>query len=155
MPAASVYEEGTNSGLWLAVADPEATVTALGVVTSCVGKVAGGGRSEAQKNASLLGKVFATRIGECALMSSDTQDLVDNACRSSEGYSLEAGFRRSSSRLAVPNTRAAWSARDVPLHFRHFVPRVVLVFGLEWAGGPVAPVRLTHTVAPFAARFVE
>ena len=72
MPVASDYEKGANSGLRLAVADPDATVAAPGVVTSGLGKSAGYGRSEAQENASPLGTVFATRFGGCALSSSDT-----------------------------------------------------------------------------------
>ena len=114
MPAAPDYEGGTNSGLWLAAADPGATVTAPGVAPSVAGKVIGGGRSEAQNNASLLGRVFVTRSSDCASNPSGAQELAQNARRSSERYALEAGFRLGSFRLAVPEARVSWFARDAP-----------------------------------------
>ena len=38
---------------------------------------------------------------------------MDNALAYADRYALEAGFRRFSSRLGVPNSRASWFARDV------------------------------------------
>ena len=58
-PAASDWAEGTNSGLRSAAPDPDAAVTAPGVAPSIAEKVIGAGRSEAQNDASLLGKVSA------------------------------------------------------------------------------------------------
>ena len=91
MPVASDYEEGTNSGLWLAVADPGATVTGLGVATSIAEKVVVFSRSEAQGNASSLGKVFVARFGARASNPSDAQELMGHACRFSGRYGIGAG----------------------------------------------------------------
>ena len=71
-PAASDYEEGTNSSPRLAVCYPGATVAVPGVVTSIAEKVAGDGRSEAQGNTALPGKVYVSRLVDCAVSSPDT-----------------------------------------------------------------------------------
>ena len=63
---------------------------------------------------ALVGKVSATRFGEWTLDPSATEDLVKNARQFSDRYVLEAGFRRRSSRLGVPNPRASWFECDVP-----------------------------------------
>ena len=114
MPLTSGYEEGTNSGMWLTVADPDAAVAVPGVVQSSAEKVAGAGRSDVQVDAFLSGEAFATRLGHCSFSSSDTQELVDNARRFSERFAVEAGSPCCSSRLAVPNAHAAWFLCDVP-----------------------------------------
>ena len=41
MPAASFQEKGNHSGLWLAAADPDATVTAPGTVEHVKGEAMG------------------------------------------------------------------------------------------------------------------
>ena len=61
----------------------------------------------------VVGKVFATRFGQCTLDPSATEDLEKNARQFSERYAVEAGFRRCSSRLGVPNPRASWFECDV------------------------------------------
>ena len=114
MPMASDYEGGANSGQWLAVADPDATVTAPGVASHSAVYLAGAGCPEVKENAVLLGQVFVTRFGECALVPSAAGDLVKNARRYSERYALGAGFRRCSSRLGAPNARASRFESDVP-----------------------------------------
>ena len=106
MHVAADFGEGANSGLWLAAADPDPTVTVPGVAPPVAEKVVGAGCSEVQTNASPLGKVFLRRFGYFALIPSDAQELVKNACRYTERGAREAGFRRRFSRLAVPNSRA-------------------------------------------------
>ena len=76
MPMAPDCEEGTNSGLRLAVACPDATATAPGVAPQSAVSADGAGRSPVEEDAALLGKVAATRFGECALNPSATEDLV-------------------------------------------------------------------------------
>ena len=79
MPAASRQESGTHSGLWLAVVDPDASVTAPGVASREKGEAAGRVSSEVSKNAAVLGKVFVKRFDECTASPNDTQVLVENA----------------------------------------------------------------------------
>ena len=64
LPAASDFEEGKNSGFWLAIADPGATVTVPAVAPQSAVNVIGAGRFQVKENAVLLGKVLATRLGE-------------------------------------------------------------------------------------------
>ena len=96
-PSSSYREEGTNSGMWLAVADPGATVTVPGVAPDAETDEATG-RSQVKANALLLGKVFASRLSNCSLAPSGMGDLAKNASQYSERYASEAGCRRRTSR---------------------------------------------------------
>ena len=67
-------------------------------------EAAGRASADVSKYADILGKVFAKRFG----------DLVENAKGYADGYALETGFRRCTSRVGVPDSRAAWHVRDAP-----------------------------------------
>ena len=62
----SLFERGTNSGLWLVAPDPDAalTVPSSGVATQPVGT--GVHEALVRNNAVLLGKLTLVRLGECS-----------------------------------------------------------------------------------------
>ena len=79
MPSPSYRDKCTNSGVWLAAADPDATATAPGVARDAEVSNEAAGRSQVKSNALLLGKVFAARFSGCTQAPSDAGDLVNNA----------------------------------------------------------------------------
>ena len=113
-PVSSSQEEGTRSGLWLTVVDPDATVAAPGFAAHVKEGAAGVEASAAHANAVISGKLFAKWFGNRASSGKETQVLVDNALRYADRYALEAGFRRRTSRVGIPNSRASWFVCDVP-----------------------------------------
>ena len=114
MPAASFEEKGNHSGVWLAVTDPDATVTVPGTVEHVEGEAKGQAVSSLVKNAAVLGKLFVKWFGNCTKDAGDTQSLVKNAMGYAERYKLEVGLKRCHSRVGVHTTRAGWFARDYP-----------------------------------------
>ena len=114
IPVSSRQEWGTQSGLWLAVVDPDAAVTAPGVAPHVKEEAAGLEASTVRANAAIFGKLFAKWFGNCASSDKETQVLVGNALGYADRYALEADFRRCTSRGGIPNSRASWFTRDVP-----------------------------------------
>ena len=113
-PVSPYREERTHLGLWLTEVGPGATVAVPGFASHAKEERAGTEASTAHKNAAISGKLFAKWFGNCTHSGEETQVLVDNALGYANRYALEAGFRRCTSRLGIPNSRASWFARDVP-----------------------------------------
>ena len=82
-------------------------MAAPGVAPDGGGSEKANGRSLVEEGAALLGKGLASRFGDCPSGPSAPDELVKNACKFSERYALEAGFRRCSSRVGAPNTLAS------------------------------------------------
>ena len=114
MPTLPDDEAGANSGVCLAVADADAGATAPGVVPESGGSEEADGRSLAEENAAMSGKVFAPRLGDWSSDPSASDELGKNARKYAERFALEAGFRRCSPRAGVPNTRASRFELDAP-----------------------------------------
>ena len=64
-PEVSMYEEGTNSGLRLLVSDPGAALTGPGSGTAKQSSATDDSVDPVKKNAELLGKLLAVRLGDC------------------------------------------------------------------------------------------
>ena len=114
MPVSPGREKRTHSGLRLTAAYPDAAAAAPGFVSHAKEGRGGIEASTVHTNAVILGKLFVQRFGNCTHSGEETQVLVGNALGYADRYALEAGFRRCTSRLGSPKSRASWFARDVP-----------------------------------------
>ena len=109
-----MFEEGTNSGLWLAATDPDASlaVPSASVERQPVGTSAR--RAPVRNNAELLGKLFAARLGECSSDPDAAAGVTKSACWYLAKYEKESGFKRCAFRLSGATTRAPLFSLDLP-----------------------------------------
>ena len=94
--------------------DPDAALTVPGSGAVRQTGAAGVPIAPVKKNAELLVKLVAVRLGECSEDPWAAAVVAKNACSYSVANEMESGVERRASRLSGPLTRASPCSEDLP-----------------------------------------